>query len=265
MKNSLHIGINNYPGTGMDLSGCVNDANDWQNTLKDKGFKTKIILDSECTKANVIDAIQELIDNTGPDDIGVITYSGHGTWVPDVSGDESDGRDEALALYDVKTAGPLLDDTLVEIFRTRGYSARIIFISDSCHSGTVSRSVNFLDEEGSDTSIPRYMPPEVFLDDDMLFHAKKVENIKPICPPESPALLMSGCKDTEYSYDARFKGKPNGAFTYVALKELKELSADDTYQIWFQKIKKTLPHQRYPQTPQLQATKSQKNWKIFQD
>jgi hypothetical protein len=26
MKRSLHIGINDYPGTGNDLSGYVNDA-----------------------------------------------------------------------------------------------------------------------------------------------------------------------------------------------------------------------------------------------
>jgi hypothetical protein len=28
-KRALCIGINNYPGTHMDLNGCVNDANDW--------------------------------------------------------------------------------------------------------------------------------------------------------------------------------------------------------------------------------------------
>ena len=28
-KKALCIGINDYPGTGMDLRGCVNDADDW--------------------------------------------------------------------------------------------------------------------------------------------------------------------------------------------------------------------------------------------
>jgi len=28
MKRSLHIGINDYSGTNIDLAGCVNDAND---------------------------------------------------------------------------------------------------------------------------------------------------------------------------------------------------------------------------------------------
>ena len=28
-NKALCIGINNYPGTHMDLQGCVNDAEDW--------------------------------------------------------------------------------------------------------------------------------------------------------------------------------------------------------------------------------------------
>ena len=32
-KLALCIGINDYPGTDSDLSGCVNDANDWAANL----------------------------------------------------------------------------------------------------------------------------------------------------------------------------------------------------------------------------------------
>jgi hypothetical protein len=32
-KTALCIGINDYPGTANDLSGCINDAQDWANTL----------------------------------------------------------------------------------------------------------------------------------------------------------------------------------------------------------------------------------------
>ncbi|MGE5839594.1 MAG: caspase family protein, partial [Deltaproteobacteria bacterium] len=37
-KRALCIGINDYPGTGSDLAGCVNDANDWAVLLKKRGF-----------------------------------------------------------------------------------------------------------------------------------------------------------------------------------------------------------------------------------
>ena len=37
-KLALCIGINNYPGTDMDLAGCVNDANHWAAELTPRGF-----------------------------------------------------------------------------------------------------------------------------------------------------------------------------------------------------------------------------------
>ena len=37
-----------------------------------------------------------------------------------------------------------------------------------------------------------------------------------------PALLLSGCKDVEFSYDADFGGRPNGAMTRAALEGLAE-------------------------------------------
>ena len=30
---ALCVGINDYPGSNMDLAGCVNDARDWQALL----------------------------------------------------------------------------------------------------------------------------------------------------------------------------------------------------------------------------------------
>ena len=83
MKRSLNIGINDYPGTGSDLSGCRNDANDWREVLEARGFKATSLLDSAATKSNMHEAISKIVGDTGRDDIAVITYSGHGTWVPD--------------------------------------------------------------------------------------------------------------------------------------------------------------------------------------
>ena len=38
-KTALCIGINNYPGTHMDLRGCVNDAEDWSRELEARGYQ----------------------------------------------------------------------------------------------------------------------------------------------------------------------------------------------------------------------------------
>ena len=276
MKRSLHIGINDYPGTGSDLSGCVNDAKDWRKALEKRGFKATSLLDEEAKKADMLQAISKIVADTGKDDIAVITYSGHGTWVPDEDGDEADGRDEALCPYDIMEGNILTDDELYEIFSKRSWSARIIFISDSCHSGSVSRASNRMMGTKRDTwKFPktRFLAPEIYLKSSkfkgskrLLQTARRVENSPKRSKIRAATVLFSGCKDTEFSYDAWFNERANGAFTYSALKTLKKLDKNASYNDWFKKIRKLLPHVQYPQTPQIVASRYQKNkWKVFEE
>ena len=138
-KSALCIGINNYPGTHMDLSGCVNDANDWAAELAARGFAVSKLIDSQATKAAMVSGIQSLIGSAVSGDVVVITFSGHGTYVPDVNGDEADGLDEALCPYDLQTNGAaLIDDEINTLFSARKAGVRLALISDSCHSGTVT-------------------------------------------------------------------------------------------------------------------------------
>lgn len=138
-KKALCIGINDYPGTQSDLSGCVNDARDWADVLEARQFAVRMLLDAEATKTEMTAAIRELIESAQPDDTVVITYSGHGTWVPDTSDDETDGRDEGLCPHDINASGALLDDDLHILFSNRRERVRVLLLSDSCHSGSVTR------------------------------------------------------------------------------------------------------------------------------
>jgi len=270
MKRSLHIGINDYPGTESDLSGCVNDANDWKNALETRGFETVTLLDAEAKKVDMVTAITTLVKNTTKDDIAVITYSGHGTWIPDADGDEEDGRDEALCPHDIFEGNILTDDELYEIFSQKAWGARIIFISDSCHSGTVSRASRRMPGAEEDTwKFPkvRFLAPEIFLRDNeqLLEKARRVEHIQSRWNIRAASVLLSGCKDTEYSYDAWFNGRANGAFTYAALQTLNNLDTDATYGDWYKEIRTLLPHVQYPQTPQIVASYYQKKtWRVFE-
>lgn len=277
MKRSLHIGINDYPGVGSDLSGCVNDAMDWSKALYARGFADQVtLLDKEATKKAMRDAIEKIVQQTGSKDIAVITYSGHGTWVPDDDGDEADGRDEALCPWDIGTTGEVLvDDELFEIFSARHFSARIIFISDSCHSGTVSRSsvsVPGVQNDPWKFQRMRFLAPEFHLSKDLLPIAKRVEKSTLKSKIRAASVLFAGCMDQEYSYDAWFNGRANGAFTYVALKALESLGVTpaggkttSTYWDWYQEIRKYLPHVYYPQTPQFNAARYQRKWGVFEE
>jgi uncharacterized caspase-like protein len=271
MKRSLHIGINDYPGTGSDLAGCVNDANDWRETLVARRFEATSLVDEKATKSNMQEAILKIVGDTGRDDIAVITYSGHGTWLADEDGDEPDGRDEALCPHDITEGNLLTDDELYDIFSGRKRGARIIMISDSCHSGTVTKARTIMPGAENDPwkfQKIRYLAPESYLkeDTDRLKRARQVENIRARGKIRAASVLLAGCKDDEYSYDAWFNGKPNGAFTYVALQTLKSLRDDAAYRDWFVKIRATLPHVNYPQTPQLSGSWRQRvKWRVFEE
>lgn len=260
-KKAICIGINDYPGTQSDLAGCVNDAQDWAAELTRRGFSVSKLLDGAATRAAMRTAIRGLIAGARDGDSLAITYSGHGTWVPDSSGDEPDGRDEALCPYDIGTAGPLMDDEIRAMFGQIASGVRLLLLSDSCHSGSVTRGAEEdLDAGGARA---RFLPLEAWMPEDELPPAgtrapKVVSGLR----RAGGDLLLAGCRDTEYSYDTSFKGRPNGAFTYYALKTLKERKPT-SYEAWFNGIRKYLPSSRLPQSPQILGTAEARRFPIF--
>lgn len=262
-KKALCIGINDYPGTQSDLSGCVNDAHDWADILASRQFEVRQLLDGRATRAAMQQAIGDLISAAEPDDTLVITYSGHGTWVPDASGDEPDGRDEALCPHDINTAGALLDDEIHALFDQRRRRVHIVLLSDSCHSGSVTRG----DESDLDERAPRarFLPPQVWMPADQVPRsARRPAALFGGLARVGGDLLLSGCMDTEYSWDTRFHDRPNGAFTYYAIKTLKRLPPDATYAQWYGSIRDYLPSTRLPQNPQVLGSVRARQFRIFE-
>lgn len=260
-KKALCIGINDYPGTQNDLSGCVNDANDWAAELSGRGFAVAQLLDAQATKAAMVSAIGTLISEAAPGDVAVITYSGHGTWVPDASGDEPDGRDEALCPCDIAGAGPLIDDDIRQLFDRRRDGVRILMLADSCHSGSVSRG----DESDLDPGMPRarFMPLQDWMPAAKLPAARARPKVLVHGLAKSGGdLLLAGAADSEYSWDTRFHGRPNGAFTYYALKTLRQSKPAD-YDAWFKLIAAYLPSSKLPQHPQIFGDAAAKRFAVF--
>lgn len=267
-KIALCIGINDYPGTDSDLAGCVNDVHDWGKALETRGFTVTKLLDAAATGRAIRDGIAQVIGQASSGDLVVIQYSGHGSFVPDEDGDEPDGTDECFCPHDLQTNGPLTDDELSELFAARASGVKVVLFSDSCHSGTVARFAPITTPPTTKSKTApvrkvRFLPPATFLSSR---DASKlgVRSRRPASPPgRHQVLLLSGCQDTEYSYDAFFAGRPNGAFTFVALKALAELPSSAKYKDWYRAIRQVLPSQQYPQSPNLYGTSTMKNWKVL--
>jgi hypothetical protein len=250
---ALCVGINQYSDTRYTLNGCVNDAKDWGALLESRGYQVTYLLDDAATRANIITALSNHVARLGYRDRLVFTYSGHGSWIPDQNGDEVDGRDEALVGQDLRL---ITDDELYPLLSNRAYGSRVTTISDSCHSGTVTRGLAaFEPTEGAD--LPRFISPallDVAPFEDIVTAAKS-GTVKSIS--RNTGVLLSGAKDDEYSYDTSFNGRPNGALTRFAIDAF---ASGLTYQQWFTSIRNSLPSSEYPQTPQLGGTYSQKRW-----
>jgi hypothetical protein len=266
---ALCIGIDDYPGTSSDLAGAVNDAKDWAAALRKRGFQVTTLLDRQATGAAIRRAIGSLLARCRSGDLAVVQYAGHGSFVPDADGDEPDGTDECLCPHDVKRRGPITDDELFELFSRRPGGVRVMMISDSCHSGTVARFAPIRTPPTAPGPEPpqrtvRFLPPGVYLSTKDAARLGSRRAARASSPPGRYAcLLLSGCRDTEYSYDAYFKGRPNGAFSFVALRALAGLKKTATYGDWYRAIRRSLPSRQYPQTPNLYGSSSMKGWKAL--
>ncbi len=249
-RYALCVGINEYPGEGNDLAGCVNDALDWAELLKERGYTPLAILDSAATKVAILSTLRAMLELARRGDRVVFTFSGHGTWIPDIDGDEKDGRDEALCPYDF-ASGVITDDELHDVLQQRRLGVRVTILSDSCHSGTVARG---LYDSRTDAKA-RYLPPAQFLRGTMLSEAHAVQGMRAKSVSRAGAILVSGCADLEYSYDAHFDGRANGAFTRSAIDTLRYFGTMPvTYRKWHEAIRTALPSTSYPQSPQLGAS-----------
>jgi hypothetical protein len=237
---ALLIAINDYKGTENDLNGCLNDQSDMEKLLSPK-YQIVKMKDSECTVVAVKNKIIDIIHTLKSGDNFIIHYSGHGTQIPDKNGDEVDGYDEALYLYD----GPLVDDDLGYILTNLSDGVTCLVLLDSCFSGTATRRLGQLKL--------RYF--KLF---DIEPHVQKRRAITK--DKGMKWCVISGCSENQTSADAFINGRYNGAFTYFLLKAHKEgMSIKE----WFNSLRKLLPSRKYDQIPTLEGNSELFNNKIL--
>lgn len=241
-RQAVVIGTN-YEGASYELSGCVNDAVDWAELLGSEGYAVTSLVAEAATRENIVGALVAAVSVAGRGDRIVVTYSGHGTWLPDTTADEVDGRDEAWCPDNMQSAGLLTDDDLAAIFGSARAGVGMLVLSDSCYSGSVTRLVQ---PPGS----ARYLSPEVALGRELPVEVEDEARLPLFRAYTAHASLISGCGEHEVSYDAWFDDRANGAFTRAAI---------DTCQSgidlagWERSIRSVLPSAEYPQSPVLTA------------
>lgn len=208
-KTALLIGIN-YRGTDGELRGCINDVENTQKYLCEyRGYQAEnitILTDDtplKPTGKNIIDNIIKLF-SSGADQLW-LSYSGHGCFIKDTSGDEEDGNDEALVPLDYGENGVILDDHLRGLFSFLKPNSELRVVLDCCHSGT-----------GMDLAFNLLTVGKIgkFRKGWKLVRDKKYQ------PLRNKVIVISGCLDSQTSADATINRQPQGALTFALLKVL---------------------------------------------
>lgn len=168
---SLHIGLNRISptvyGSENQLRGCINDAISMNTLASGLGYVGTVLTDEEATLGALESITAAVAGQLLAGDIFLLTYSGHGSQVIDLNGDEADGLDESWCLYD----GKILDDDLHKIWGRFRPGVRIIVVSDCCHSGTLIEKPLHRD-----------------------IHCA------------ASGILLAGCRDSQLSYDTPANG-----------------------------------------------------------
>ena len=161
-NRALLIGVGDYLNNDdWDLYGIDHDIVMMQDVARNLGFKANEITtleDAQATRDGIVRELRRL-SSVAEDDQVLVYFSGHGTQVKDVNGDEEDGQDEVLAPHDLGVANGtwtngILDDDVADLLADIK-SRHVLILIDACHSGTATKSLSNLGETGTS----KYLPP----------------------------------------------------------------------------------------------------------
>jgi len=211
-RRALLIGVNSYQAV-PGLSGSLNDVAAMREVLVTRwGFDARNIrtlTERAATRAGMLTALQQLVSAAGPNDVVYVHYSGHGSQVQDLNGDEDDGLDETLVPQDGRTGGvaDITDDELDAIF-SKLRAASTLIVLDSCHSGTATRALEIRTRSlPADTRIDLYRAPET--------------RTRAIVPRmQSRYVVMSGAAANQEALDGPVDGQDRGFFSYSLSRSL---------------------------------------------
>lgn len=113
------------PGADMDVANMAA-------LLRGNGVEVTTAMNKDATIGNLGTLAHSLWAGMKPGDLFVFYISGHGGQIPDRDGDEPDGMDETLCLWD----GNLSDDVLYWFWHQIPAGVRVFFVSDTCNSGS---------------------------------------------------------------------------------------------------------------------------------
>lgn len=219
---ALVVGIDEYPND-VSLDGAVRDAEDVYRSMSAAGFKVVKFTNAEARKDAIRKAWTDMVATASSGDTIIFTYAGHGAQMPElIAGDEADGLDEFLQLpgFDrnrhQETSNEIIVDNEMNAWFTEaeGKGVHVLFVSDSCFSGGMSRSITGKSRLAPAVKVKLAPPSQEAIDG---------ANIKEISFKQVTVLAAS--LESQPTPEVIIDGAPRGALSWSFARAL-EGSAD---------------------------------------
>lgn len=205
--------------------GCDLDAKGLNDLFNKNGVQSYCFLNSEATKFMFQHEIEVAADGLRRGDLLIVTLSGHGGQTPDLNGDETDGQDETIVLWD----GTMVDDYIMsDIIQKLQAGIRVVLITDTCHSEGNFRA--FVRATQRVLTFGKYGKKKGKA---LVKTAKKAET------QDIELIQFAGCREASYSYG----GNTGGTWTQSLLAKFKD---GLTWRQWFDAAAKALPGNQVP-------------------
>ena len=212
-RHALLVGVSQYRSRALaPLPGAVNDIQVIRNVLASRhGFPAgsiRVLLDREATRETILEGLRNLVSRAGPRDVVYIHFSGHGSQVKDLSGDEKgDGLDETILPHDARSDGipDITDDELSDILSGITASS-VVIVLDASHAGTGTRAVTAVRE--------RSAPPDSRLE---LYERVTTRSVVPI---EESHVLFGAAAAGQPALDVPVDGRVHGLFSHAFARTL---------------------------------------------
>ena len=258
---ALLIGINYYDRNSEPqinhLDGCLNDIFNIQNFLQTNysdmlldNSQIVLLRNEEATRQNVIDGFRKHLSKAQEGDVALIYFSGHGsvnTTAPEFQQYTMDNQEQTWVLYDSRTKNglDLADKEIALLLMEIGNNQpQIVVISDSCHSGSVTREV----EDFMNLKVRMCKASnEARTLDSYLYGAYLTRANLRI--PETKHILLSACDRSE---KARETSTETGFFSSALLSVLEKTGGQLQYAELFVQVRATIQNYTKNQTPQVE-------------
>jgi len=256
----------------QELKGCINDVKNLKEFLITRGFHDtpetlRTLTDDQTqnekkpTKENILNGINWLVAGAKPGDHLFFHYSGHGSQVKDVSGDEADGYDETIVPLDFRTSGQIIDDVLHDkMVKPLKKGIRLTTIFDCCHSGTVLDLPFIYKTTGEyDEAAPKKTETEKTKSN----YVPEFDELKIQGASEADIVSIAGCRDDQTSADVKSLGTATGAMSFALLAVLKNSPHPILIDL-LNRMRDALLQKKYTQVPQMSTGHHINPYSVFE-